>query len=345
VTPSCPADAKSTAVCRPSAGDCDVPESCDGVNDDCPADAFAPSSTVCRPDAGDCDVAETCIGSSAICPADAKSTSECRAAVGVCDVAEVCDGVSDDCPPAALQPDGTVCDDSDGCTTDDICTAGICGGVPSVVCPACEACEPLFGSCVPTPEVDCREPFVPFKARLLLKDNDDDAKDKLLWKWLKGERTEFGDFGDPVNTDDYTLCVYESSGGSPSVLLRATVPAGGQCAGRACWKGVGRNPAGSRGYKYKDKERTPDGLEKLALKPGEDVKAKVTAKGRGANLSLPSPLDVELPVSVQLQAANGECWAATYFAAGVQRNDARVFSAKAGSPSGAFLDATSGVLD
>src|SRR5262249_29850235 len=50
------------AVCRPTAGPCDVAETCDGVTADCPADAVAATDVVCRPAAGACDAAETCDG-------------------------------------------------------------------------------------------------------------------------------------------------------------------------------------------------------------------------------------------------------------------------------------------
>src|SRR5437667_57808 len=78
--------------CRTSAGVGDVAKSCDGVNNNCPADAFQSSTTVCRASAGVCDVAENCTGSGATCPADAKSTAQCRAAAGDCDIAESCNG-------------------------------------------------------------------------------------------------------------------------------------------------------------------------------------------------------------------------------------------------------------
>ena len=64
--------------------------------------AVAAASTVCRPSAGVCDVAETCDGARGACPADAKSTAVCRRPAGVCDVAESCDGVNDTCPADAF---------------------------------------------------------------------------------------------------------------------------------------------------------------------------------------------------------------------------------------------------
>jgi alpha-tubulin suppressor-like RCC1 family protein len=90
--------------CRPSAGVCDVAESCDGVNLRCPDDAFEPSTTECRASTFPCDAAELCTGSSADCPADA---------------------------PA---PDGTACDDGVLCTYPDVCDgAGTCAGTNTTV--------------------------------------------------------------------------------------------------------------------------------------------------------------------------------------------------------------------
>jgi cysteine-rich repeat protein len=123
VDDQCPADAKSTAECRPSAGACDVAESCDGSGDACPADVLAPAAIVCRVAAGACDLLETCTGSDPQCPADVKSTAECRAASGVCDVAELCDGVGDACPTDAFLPVGTGCRAAAGaCDLAETCT-------------------------------------------------------------------------------------------------------------------------------------------------------------------------------------------------------------------------------
>jgi len=73
----------------------------------------------------------------------------------------------------------------------------------------------------------------------------------------------------------------------------------------------------------------PDGLARVMLTPGAAGKAKTVVKGRGANLDMPSPLDVTVPVRVQLQAENGQCWEATYTSAQQDRED--VFRAKGGN--------------
>ena len=57
--------------CRVPAGVCDVPESCDGVTDNCPPDLFMPATTICREAVNICDIIDLCTGSGAFCTADA----------------------------------------------------------------------------------------------------------------------------------------------------------------------------------------------------------------------------------------------------------------------------------
>jgi cysteine-rich repeat protein len=327
-SPLCPTDLKRTSECRASAGDCDVAESCDGINDDCPADGFASASTECRASAGDCDLAESCTGSSADCPADQKSTEECRPASGQCDVAETCDGVGDDCPADETAPDGTTCDDGNACTPDEICTDGLCGGGTEIVCDACETCDES-GGCIAAPQTGCRIPTEPEKATLQIKNNASDLKDQVSWKWSKGEHTPVNAFGDPLATDDHALCIFDESAPAPSLLFRAIADAGGVCDGKPCWKTLGTPPA-HKGYKFKDGELTPDGFDQLQLKAGVAGKVSISAKLRGVNLSsrpfgMPG-LPVSLPLRVQLQSSNGQCWESTHSVA--QKNDPAQLSSK-----------------
>jgi len=175
----------------------------------------------------------------------------------------------------------------------------------------------------------CRRPVLSGKAKLLLKDRTAgaDKADLVLWRWSRGARTDAADFGDPGATDQYAVCIYDATGSS--LLFVANAPAGGACGTKPCWKALGKPPA-SKGFRYRDKERTPDGLLKVRLKPGADGKAKIILKGKGENLSV-SPqglpaLPLPLPVTVQLQAGNGECWGATYSTALV--NGPTTFKAK-----------------
>ena len=168
------------AICRASAGVCDVAETCTGASTVCPADAFQSSSTVCRPSAGECDPAEQCPGSGPNCPADAKTASgtsctsdgnpcsldqcdgtndacqhpagnagaTCRPPAGVCDVTETCTGASTTCPADAFQSSSTVCRPaSDACDVSESCTGSTAPCPPDAVAPSGTVCRPTAGVC------------------------------------------------------------------------------------------------------------------------------------------------------------------------------------------------------
>ncbi|MBM4244551.1 MAG: hypothetical protein FJ148_12145 [Deltaproteobacteria bacterium] len=106
------------ATCRASAGDCDLPESCDGASPSCPTDLFRPSSYECRPPAGECDTAERCSGAAADCPANGFVAAgiACTDDGQPC-TSDACDG-DGTCEHVAL-PDtdvDSVCDAQDTCT-------------------------------------------------------------------------------------------------------------------------------------------------------------------------------------------------------------------------------------
>ena len=84
----------------------------------------AANTTVCRPSAGPCDLAETC--RSGVCPADslASSTTTCRAAAGECDAAELCSGDSAECPSEAWRVDGSSCAAGEGKCQQGACESG-----------------------------------------------------------------------------------------------------------------------------------------------------------------------------------------------------------------------------
>jgi hypothetical protein len=313
---NCPVDSVSGAfvTCRPSADVCDVTENCDGTNVACPGDGFLPSSTVCRGSGGVCDVVENCTGGSAACPADGfqSSSTICRPDAGQCDLPDNCTGGSATCPPDAFEANGFPCDDSDLCTFGDICDgAGACDSGINVntTCSPCEACDPGTGNCGPGPRSDCLEPTVAAKSRVLIKDNTLDKGDLFVWKWIKGEATTLADFGSPTTTDGYTLCVFDDG----TEVFRSTINPGGACGSLPCWRLLG-----STGYKYINRDRTPDGILKLLLKSGTAGKAKVILKGKGDNLPFPVGfLPMSTPVKVQLSNDTpGTCWQTTHISMG-----------------------------
>jgi len=217
-----------------------------------------------------------------------------------------------------FKPNGTGCDDNDACTNPDTCTDGTCGGGALQTCPLCQTCLPM-GGCVIGPRTACKEPTLPARSILQLKDKMPDSGDQVTFKWNKGEATQTTDFGDPVDTDDYALCVFGSGGG---LLLQVDAPAGGVCGTKPCWKALG-----IKGFGYKDPLHTPNGADKVLLKAGLAGKAKAQFKAKGDNIAA-FGLPLSLPVTAQIQSENGQCWAATFSAAGESKNDTTQFKGK-----------------
>jgi hypothetical protein len=115
------------------------------------------------------------------------------------------------------------------------------------------------------------------------------ARDKLLWKWLKGTSGPL--FGDPLDDTAYTVCVYHA-GGTP-LQLALDVPAGS-----------GWEPNGT-GLTYRG-DRGADGVKLITPTPGTG-NAKVLVKGQGPSLEL-STLAFTQPLTLQLVKSDGlEC--------------------------------------
>ncbi|HXJ33294.1 MAG TPA: hypothetical protein VMS22_04575 [Candidatus Eisenbacteria bacterium] len=153
--------------------------------------------------------------------------------------------------------------------------------------------------CGRVPSTTCRAPGRG-KARLAAKNKSPDTKDVLEWRWGKGDASAKTDFGDPLTDTRYALCVYDQGG--EHLVTHLEVPGGVTCGGKPCWK------ASKKGFNYRDKNGA---LDEVALVSGEAGKAKVNAKGKGAELGF-GAFPLTLPIVVQLQASNNECWSATY---------------------------------
>jgi len=220
---------------------------------------------------------------------DANCTAT-RCGNGVVTAGEQCDDGgtrAGDCCDAACQrePDGTACDDGDVCTRADACDAGACAGRPE-------------------PALDCRAADT---GALSLRGGatSDPHGRQLSWKWERGAPTPLADLGDPVSGGaGYALCVYDTAGGTASIVLRAAAPAQGMCRGRPCWKAVG-----ARGFRYTDKDGTPAGIVALKLLAGSAGRTQLALKARGALLESPAlPLTQDPAVTAQIRRDGGPCW-------------------------------------
>jgi 6-phosphogluconolactonase (cycloisomerase 2 family) len=180
--------------------------------------------------------------------------------------------------------------------------------------------------CSDTPLGGCDQPTQAGAAKLLVKDDSLlDRKDKVVWKFVRGPATTEGDFGDPAGTfNDYALCIYDGS--ATGAFLEALMPTGGGCGrgndlgGVPCWKAVP-----GKGFKYKRRDTVPHGIVAAKLLAGAEGRTKLIVKGKKEVLPLGSGTPT-LPVTVQLQNANGDCWEAVYSTA--RRDDGVIFKAK-----------------
>jgi hypothetical protein len=181
------------------------------------------------------------------------------------------------------------------------CLAGV------VDAPAC-AGEPL-------PPSSCHVTTQPQRARLKIRDGSPDAKDQLKWTWAGGDVTLLPDFGQPASgTTGYNLCVYDRHGGAAALLTAATIPAGGSCAGRPCWR------AQSSGFRYMDSSLGQHGVKMIRLRSGTiPGRASVSWLAKGSGLGFTElgpvvPLAQDAKVTVQMTNSDGKCWTADYSA-------------------------------
>ncbi len=260
-------------------------------------DIGADELTVCGD--GNLDLGEECDDNNLIdgdgCDSNCTTTACGNAVVTAGEACDDGNTTSGDCCSAlcAFETPGSGCDDGDLCSNLDACDgAGGCAGVFA----------PIAG---------CKKSTGTGKSKLVLKDKENDKGDLALFRLSRGEETLFGDFGDPTNSTDYELCIYRASGG---LLLGSSAPAGNE------W-----TASGTSGYRYKDSQRTPDGVQVIKVKAGDAGKAKLKIKARGVNLGMPT-LGLVLPVTAQVRNGSGGCWGATFFTP--TANDAGSFKSK-----------------
>lgn len=166
-----------------------------------------------------------------------------------------------------------------------------------------------YSLCASAPAGSCRTAA---KSILVIKDNANNAKDKIVWKWVKGASTTQAEFGDPVmGTANMALCIYETGGLVGEALVAP---------------GPGWSVVSTKGWKFLNKAGTQDGIQKIILKGSTNNKAKALVKGKGLNLPDPSP-PLTLPVTVQLvNSQTGICWEGVFATA--TKNVAGSFKAK-----------------
>ena len=232
---------------------------------------------------------------------------------GVIDPGEQCDDGTNQpggcCDPGCrVVASGTSCGPSN-CARSQVCDgAGACvnGPPPPAPCDQCSRCDLGSATCVPDPAISCRAPTVGGAAQISLKASG--ARSSLKWSWGRDHATTLADFGDPVQTDGYALCVYSFSAGNPITFIRTDAFPGSH------WRASGQS-----GFSYRG-----DGVVSVDLRVRAAGGAKIAVRS-----AAPLGLDPQAypPLTVQLR-GHGQCWGASFVQAGVKTNTSTAFVAK-----------------
>ena len=232
-----------------------------------------------------------------------------------CDDGNTADG---DCCSATctVEPDGSPCPDALFCNGAETCSGGACVGSPPPCAAGCDesadTCATTAAGC-PAVAKTCRSAA---RSSLVVRDKSDDGRDRLIWKWRKGDATTRAELGDPRSATSYFLCLYRAGG--TSLLGSSIIPAGPKWSARGKMRVAYRDRAGS--------------IRKVAVKAAEQGKARAAVTGRGAELpDLGPPLpEASFPLVVQLLTSDtAACWESRFAApTDVIKNEAGFLKAK-----------------
>src|SRR5262249_44648975 len=170
-------------------------------------------------------------------------------------------------------PAGAACD-LDG----QVCTSDTCDGAGTCTAGPCSPCCDAGAGCTPSPATGCKRPVSP-QATLQLKSGATPKQNTLKWKWQKGSQTDLAELGEPTAATAYASCIFEPApifSPNPRLLVAADAPPGGTCRGQPCWHAV------PGGFAYRDRDRTPNGIDKIGLKAGPAGTARVQVSAKGA---------------------------------------------------------------
>jgi cysteine-rich repeat protein len=249
-------------------------------------------------------------------PVDCDDSNPCTA--------DYCDAQNPTCAHFAYT--SGYCDDGLYCTVFDTCTAGVCVGGEPLDCGddnpcTADTCDENADTCAYTDVPPSNSCAAPGTTSLTFKGG---SKKSLTWKWGKGPLVQPSAFGNPTTdfANDFGVCIYDETDQLVSSLRAPAGPI--TCNGKFCWKATG-----TKGYKYGDGDATPDGLTGMSVKAGDAGKSKMSAKGKGSALPLPSlPIPAAGSLRVQLRRSGGsECWE-SLFAPPFGTNDGAQFSDK-----------------
>jgi hypothetical protein len=161
-------------------------------------------------------------------------------------------------------------------------------------------------SCPSRPREGCE---VASSSTIVVRDEADDSKDRLVWRWHGTTKSNELEIGDPLQETTVGLCVYDSFEGHHFLLTSLRVEPG------ESWS---RRKSGA--WHYRSTGQTSPGVTRIAAKTGDSGKTRLGLKARGKRVPLPREpatksklYHKDRDVLVQLiTSANDRCWTSSF---------------------------------
>lgn len=171
--------------------------------------------------------------------------------------------------------------------------------------------------CPDDPQPGCRHPIFPEKSKLSIKtDALNPVKNKLVWKWSKGDVITNLDAGNPASgSTEHSLCIYDATS---TLIYKATIPP------LTSWV----QPSLLK-FTFKDATQIQEGAKILKMTIGTPGKTKIafTASNKLSTMSpVLAPPYSNTPIRVQLINSLGTCYEAIM--TNVKKNETGKFSGK-----------------
>jgi len=125
---------------------------------------------------------------------------------------------------------------------------------------------------------------------------------RVIWHW-KPFPALIADLGGPDGATSFELCIYDHQAGVPHLRFAFSIPAGGRCGDRPCWR---RTPTG---FAYRNRTGDPDGITVVQLQGNDGGRGEALIKGNGPQLPpFRLPLVQGPEVVAELRSSDGRCW-------------------------------------
>lgn len=174
--------------------------------------------------------------------------------------------------------------------------------------------SPVAETCPAVRDPGCATGFA--KGSLFAKSGNP-GRERVVVRMLQGPALAQTDLGNPLDAaqggtgTSYAVCVYDDASALKVELDVAR--AGALCDGRPCWRPIGHAPNDPRGpgkgYRYRDRDLTADGVLSLIYRGGDAGRSQVVVNGKGSALpaGIPAALAGASAVTVQLRSSDGLC--------------------------------------